>query len=162
MTDIPQFSLSGWIRAAMADSAEPDPHVLARRLLDELPESAVRNLALVGLVHRVSQEMAAARQINVKAPTVEMAVPKESPKVLTRGRSKWHVHVSVHVPHAGHKLLMNCNVADLRALAESHREISERNLSRARDYEELAEELAASGASTLGEMWGCAAVEVAA
>jgi|SRR6185312_11309638 len=129
------LTLTGTIDAYLARSREADSHVIARRLLAKVTEHH-ETILLAGLAYLVRQRIHVDRHATGLTPSA--------------GPSKWSV--VKRVPVLG-KLLEDCDVSDLEALAEDYRRRAGAMLARADEVEQLADQLRASGCGTVGEMW---------
>lgn len=140
-----ESTLTALIDTALARSREPDPHVVARRLLTRLPDELRAELLIAGLVDRVRNRIHLDRMHN--------GLTQRRP-----GPSKWSV---IRVPVLG-KFLEDCDLSDLEALAQDYRERGAALIARATEVDGLADDLRASGCATVGEMWSQADKDLAA
>lgn len=85
MTD---FDLNALVDRALA-SKEPDPHVIARRLVARVPEDELRAVVASLLVERVTLRMRMQRNLPVGQRPSDA---QSSPAAGTAGRSRWERH----------------------------------------------------------------------
>lgn len=134
------FDLGQLIRDTLTRSREPDPHVIARRLIPRIPDEEVRAIMVECLHDLVRQEIRRARQA-LSEPTGGSASP--SPSRWERYRYK---------PGGEWKLLADCTAEDCDLLADEYAERKEREAALERRFRNLAALLRAHNAATVGDL----------
>lgn len=142
-----EFSLNELIRDTLGRSKEPDPHVIARRLLAKIPLSERDRLALHGLAERVSLEVRLQR----------IAAPSSARRA---GESRW-VRLRRECIRGDWKLFADCTLEDVEWLAADRREQSARLAAVAEYFDGIAARMRAAGAATVADL-GDDELEVAA
>lgn len=144
-TDPAEFDLNHLIRETLAGSREPDPRVVARRLVSRIPDHHVREALGVCLPDRVRE---VARTCRVDAP--------ETPSALPAGRS-WRAGAASMLRQrypvdGGWKFLGDCTAADCESIAAEYaRRKAEQAAVEAR-FRRLASELRRAGAATVADL----------
>jgi hypothetical protein len=129
------------IRAELARSREPDPHKITRKLVMRLNDADRLSLVTAGMTALVMEEIHFSRMEAAEA--AEAPAPGPSRRSVVRQR----------VCAAGDwKMLDDCNVADLEAIALDYRSRETQMATKAVEYEAMAERLRRSGCATVGEM----------
>lgn len=134
MSEKHERTLAELVDASLARSREPDPHVIAKRLLPKLSPAMRESILLDGLAYHVRWRIRVDRARDG----------------LTTGPSKWSI--AKRVPVLG-KLLEDCDLSDLEALADDYRRRADDMLARAEEVDQLADQLRTSRCRTVGEMW---------
>lgn len=139
------------LRQALAEDAEPDPRVVARRVLMMATAEQLAEAQLVGAEY-------SARQLT------HQAAGTWADRHETRvGPSRYLIALRERVNIDGTwKALDDCIHADLLWLAQDYRERSEALIEKAREVETLASDLGRSGCATVGEMRARSSHKVAA
>ncbi len=128
------------VRAALDDSPEPNPHVIARDLYGRLSEEQRTQLAIEGLAARLSL-----------AARVERGASVDTPQAPRVGPSKWDRHERYAV--AGEwKMLGDCTAEDCDVLAREREEQAERLSAWAARFRALAARMREVGAATVSDL----------
>lgn len=135
MTPRDEQTLAALIERALT-TKEPDPHVIAMRVVPKLSDEVRQQMIYAGVLDRVCKQISFERSAGPRKP----------------GPSKWATVQRV-APGGEWKLLADCTTDDLLLLAAEYRQRSDELLAREREYRELAGQLRASGCATVGEMW---------
>ena len=134
MTAEQELSVRELLREALAKSREPDPHVVARRVALKLPRELLLEAAAWGLETMARVEVHKER-CSQSGPSRRSIVMRERVAV----GETW-------------MFLDDCGTAELLLLAGEYRERSKAMLTKAAEYESLAEALQRSGCATVGEL----------
>lgn len=150
MTD---FSLDDLIRDALNRWKEPDPHVIARRLLAKVPMEERDRIVLHGLAERVSLRL---RMERSSGSFGEAAAPAPA------GQSRWaRFGNRVHVDGEW-KMLGDCTAEDVDWLADARAVESAKLAAVADQFRELAARMRAAGVATVADLGDDVALGVAA
>lgn len=135
-----EFNLDVLIRDALDRWKEPDPHVIARRLLAKVPMEERDAIVLHGLAERVSLAVRVQRSSGSVA---------EAPRAGRSWRQRYVERVSV----AGEwKMLGDCTAEDVDWLAESRAVESVKLAAVAERFRSLAARMRAAGAATVADL----------
>jgi hypothetical protein len=148
------MTLSDLIRRELAKSKEADPHVIGRRLLPRLTDDMRAEVLARGIGELVTEAIRFERMKGGSATeNASHATGPSRRSVAMRERvyvgSEW-------------KMLDECGVDDLLAIASDYRTRSEQLAARSLEFDALAQELKRSGCATVGEMRARAERRVAA
>lgn len=128
----------------LSKSNEPDPHKIAIKLLLTINHGQTQELLIRGLTELINEQIrfARIRENEAKSPTNKVGPSRCSVAIQARvmTEDKW-------------KMLVDCNVSDLEAIASRYSTRSQQMHEKAQYYELLSEELKCSGYATVGEMW---------
>ena len=160
--------LNNLIRAAMDEHELADPAALSVHVLAGIEDDDLRGalmLCLPGQIKRVIhgrrsvalsayRQEATLRELQGVGGLTDRLVPS-----LVGLLNKLHVEglLDQRVYAGDHwKFLGDCTAADLRNIAQAHRDLAAQNVEQAKLYEELAVELEDSGQGTLRGLVACA------
>jgi hypothetical protein len=145
---VSEFDLNATIRDALERWKEPDPHVVARRLLAKIPPGERDRLVLHGLTERVTLMVRVERQSGGNTPR--------------QGRSRWQ-RFAQRVNVAGEwKRLGDCTAEDVDWLAADRAEESARLAAVAQQFRMLAAQMRAAGVATVADLGDDVELQVAA
>lgn len=129
----------------LSKSNEPDPHKIARKLINKMNNDQMQELLLRGMTELVTEQIRFARaenNYNNEIAPYSVGPSRRSIAIQERVRAKdqW-------------KMLVDCDIVDLESIAYSYRNRAKQMEEKTQYYELLAEELKDSGYATVGEMW---------
>lgn len=127
------------IRQKLDGTNEPDPHVIAQQLLDEIGEDELRDLVLTGLVTLVREQVRADRPPRVAAPSRKWDKVKEA---VRRSPEVFSLRFQTE---AGWKLLGDFTKADAVWCSERYSRIADAATQRATCFDLLARRLPERG-----------------
>jgi len=133
---------------ALAKSKDPDPHVVARKLLLRLTP-AQRDEALQRAVLLMVQERVRELRANVEDFTPENLDHAETS--VTVGASRWSIAQRVNI-NGVWKFLADCTAADCFAKAAEYDESAARLTAMADHYRALAHRLQVAGVERVGDL----------
>lgn len=139
------MNITELIQNELAKSNEPDPHKIARKLLNKINNDQIQELLWRGMTELVTEQIRFSRAESNYGPVSEgykVGPSRRSIAIQERVRAKdeW-------------KMLVDCNVNDLEVITEGYRKRTQQMAEKTQYYELLAEELKDSGYATVGEMW---------
>lgn len=138
------FDLSTLVKEAVEKSDEPDPHVIARRLLLQIPEEHLREA--LGETLPAYVRIRGVQPARSGETAGEPGRPGGSPKPGNNrwGRARWSVN-------GEWKFERDLTADDCDAIAEDYAQRAAQNAAMEAKFRARAEQLRASGKHTLGE-----------
>lgn len=153
------FDLNAEIDRALA-SNEPDPHVLAARVMRRIPDDMLRDILSEILVERVTLRMRSYRHDAGDAGYAEIPAPVEKGRRV--GRSKFRVYMDRHCIAGEWKMRPDWTIEDVRWIRHDYQSRADANARMAARFVELEERMVATGVQTVGELDALDAQERAA
>lgn len=145
------FILRHVVRDVLTDTDLADPGDLADVVLERIPSEHVHDALSQTLRIYVRQVISEVRN---SGPAVNVAPIRPNLSWKVAGiRDGWQRQLDnrVHIGD-GWKLLRNCSYDDLLAAAAERRDLADRNMARARQYDAWACLLSDNGAETFGDL----------
>lgn len=146
MTD---FDLNALIDRALA-SKEPDPHVIARRLVTRIPDEQLRELVGALLVERVTLRMRMQRNTNLLGQSIDDTQGRTAERTV-QGRSRWERHQRYCVAGTW-KFYPDLSADDCDVIADGYAERAAANAALEQRFRDLAKQLRASNVERVAEL----------
>lgn len=144
------FDLNGLIRDALASWKEPDPHVIARRLLARIPDEHVRDALAACLHDRVRLEVTRQR---MSEPPREAGTAGQ---IRSKGKSRWQNFAPILMRRyciAGEwKLLGECTAADCDLAADDYAKRAAEQAAIEARFRALAEQIRREGVERVADL----------
>lgn len=141
------FDLAELIRRHVAESPSPDPAVVARSLVDEIPSAALQEV-LAELLPDAVREVIRAQRAALTVTAGSVVNGKRAVGVMAA--DPWRMRE--FVPGGGWKFRGDLTAADCDAIADEYEARAARNHERAAGYRSYASQLRARGAACLRDL----------
>lgn len=145
------------IRELVADG-EADPRVIADKVMPSLDDGEREYLLRLGLVEVAGHVLRSQRRYHAPdddTPQLDLGQPQPSRKwqgvrEASHDPTTWKVNVNGR--EDGWKVLVDCTLADVDAIAGMYMQRARANAEAGRRYKALADEMRQRGAATVGEL----------
>lgn len=145
------FSLRHVVHDVLTETDLADPSDVANAVLARIPEDLSRVALAQALRGYVRQVIGQARMTRPEQDTEQKPTGRSWKRDALREGWRDRLHDRTHVEN-GWKLLAECTYEDLLAAAAERRDLAERNLASAQQYEKWASLVSEYGVETFGDL----------